>query len=270
MCISLLVYVLLPDVLPSQAPHRKLLLVSFGLVGALSATTFLVLQSSSPVWFLVALLTCVANVGFGASVVAMNSYLPSLAKDSPEVIEIMHELQETPDDVDESLDHPSEDPEAPLMSRTTNQERTALRARYDTALSRAMSRTSSLGIATGYGAGILMLIVALIPVTKLHGSTFSLRLAIGLSGIFWGIFTVPAALWLPSGSVVSSDANAPWQETGDGKWSTRREIVAAWRRLGGMLHPREIKRLRNTFKYLAAWFLLSDGRVRYPPQKNDF
>lgn len=26
-----------------------------------------------------------------------------------------------------------------------------------------------------------------------------------------------------------------------------------------MLHPTEIKRLRNTFKYLGAWFLLSDG-----------
>jgi MFS transporter, UMF1 family len=45
----------------------------------------------------------------------------------------------------------------------------------------------------------------------------------------------------------------------DNKWHIRREVVAAWKRLGGMLQWQEIKRLRNTFKYLAAWFLLSDG-----------
>ncbi|KAJ7641499.1 autophagy-related protein 22-like protein [Roridomyces roridus] len=246
-------------------PHRKLLLVSFGVAGSLAATAFLLISSSSPVWFLAALLTCIANVSFGASTVAMNAYLPSLAKDSPEVVEILHELQEASgtnsrDDTEEGVGRASEDAEAPLISRTPAQEPTELQTRYETALSRAMSRTSSLGIATGYGAGILMLIVALVPVTKLNGSTFSLRLAIGLSGIAWGIFTIPAALWLPS-SVSSEDSgSAPWRETaGDGKWSTRREIAAAWRRLGGMLHPREIKRLRNTFKYLAAWFLLSDG-----------
>ncbi|KAJ7747674.1 autophagy-related protein 22-like protein [Mycena maculata] len=239
-------------------PHRKLLLVSFGLCGALAATVFLILPSSSPVWFVSALLACVANVGFGASVVAMNSYLPSLAKDSPEVVEILLEIQESTDESDDIPERVSENIEAPLIARTVSEERVNQQARYDTALSRATSRISSLGIATGYGAGICLLIVALIPVTKLHGSTLSLRLAIGLSGIWWAVFTLPAALWLPGGHA-AVDENPSWPETSDGKWSTRREIVAAWRRLGGMLHPREIKRLRNTFKYLTAWFLLSDG-----------
>ncbi|KAJ7902874.1 autophagy-related protein 22-like protein [Mycena olivaceomarginata] len=240
-------------------PHRKILLLTFAFFGALAATAFLILPSSSPVWFLCALLASIANVGFGASVVAMNSYLPSLAKDAPEVVQVLTEIQDSADGA--AHDHHSENPDAPLIAPSA--ERTALRARYDTALSRAMSRISSLGIAMGYGAGICLLIVALIPVTKLHGSTFSLRLAIGLSGIWWAVFTIPAALWLPGGSAAAaaaSDEGAAWQESSaDGKWSAGREIVAAWKRLGGMLHPREIKRLRNTFKYLAAWFLLSDG-----------
>ncbi|KAJ6524448.1 autophagy-related protein 22-like protein [Mycena vulgaris] len=240
-------------------PHRKILLVTFGLLGALSATTFLILPSSSPVWFLSALLASIANVGFGASVVAMNSYIPSLAKDSPEVVQIMQEIQESADDPADPSEHPSESADAPLIARTASDERAELRTRYDTTLSRATSRISSQGIALGYGAGICLLIVALIPVTKLHGSTFSLRLAIGLSGIWWAVFTIPAALWLPGAGSASADDGSPWQESGDGKWNARREIVAAWRRLGGMLHPREIKRLMNTFKYLAAWFLLSDG-----------
>ncbi|KAJ7119640.1 autophagy-related protein 22-like protein [Mycena epipterygia] len=239
-------------------PHRKILLITFGLLGACSATIFLILPSSSPVWFLSALLASIANVGFGASVVAMNSYLPSLAKDCPEVVQIMREIQESNDTEDHS-EQVSESPDAPLITGTPSEERTALRTRYDTELSRATSRISSLGIALGYGAGICLLVVALIPVTKLHGSTFSLRLAIGLSGIWWAVFTIPAALWLPGAGATPAGEGAPWEESGDGKWSARREILAAWKRLGGMLHPREIKRLRNTFKYLAAWFLLSDG-----------
>jgi len=40
------------------------------------------------------------------------------------------------------------------------------------------SRISSLGIAMGYA-------IVLVPVEKLHGLTFALRLAIGLSSILW-------------------------------------------------------------------------------------
>ncbi|KAJ7764884.1 autophagy-related protein 22-like protein [Mycena metata] len=238
-------------------PHRKILLVTFGLLGALSATTFLLLPSTSPVWFLSALLASIANVGFGASVVAMNSYLPALAKESPEVVQIREEIEDSADAAEtDGAAGPTESQEAPLISRPPSEEHAALHAKYDAELSRATARISSQGIALGYGAGICLLVVALIPVTKLNGSTWSLRLAIGLSGIWWAVFTIPAALWLPGGRAAAASGGG---ESGDGKWSAWHEIVAAWKRLGGMLHPREIKRLRNTFKYLAAWFLLSDG-----------
>ncbi|KAJ7074582.1 autophagy-related protein 22-like protein [Mycena amicta] len=227
-------------------PHRKILLLTFALLGASAAMLFLLLPSSSPVWFLSSLLACIANVGFGASIVAMNSYLPSLAKDAPEVVAVMDELQDAPGD---SGSHDSENPDAPLIAPTA--ERTALQARYETELSRATSRISSFGIAIGYGAGICLLALTLIPVIKLKGSTFSLRLAIGCSGIWWAAFTIPAALWLPGASSASDESSKGW--------SFRHEIVAAWKRLAGMLRPREIVKLRNTFKYLAAWFLLSDG-----------
>jgi len=251
-------------------PHRKRLLLSFAVLGAAAATLFLALPSSSPVWYISALLAILANVGFGASVVAMNAYLPSLAKDSPEVVAILQEIQDSEDNphlghADGNIDAaPSESPDEPLLPRSQEQQPSELRKRYDNELSRATSRISSLGIALGYGAGICLLIVALIPVTKLRGSTFSLRLAIGLSGIWWAVFSIPAALWLPgAGSDVKAvEENAVWTdsaEMGEGKWNVWREIGAAWRRLGGMLRWREIKKLRNTFKYLAAWFLLSDG-----------
>ncbi|KNZ78914.1 Autophagy-related protein 22-2 [Termitomyces sp. J132] len=200
----------------STAPHRKRLLLSFALLGATPAIIFLVLPSTSPLWILAAPLAIFANVGFGASIVAMNAYLPTLAKESPEVFD-------------------------------------RLRAKYEAELSRVTSRISSFGIALGYGAGIFLLIIALIPVTLLQGSTFALRLAIGLSGVWWAVFTIPAAIWLPGSGVVELSDPSP------GQWSMKREVFAAWKRLGNMLRWTEIKKLRNTFKYLSAWFLLSDG-----------
>ncbi|PPQ88432.1 hypothetical protein CVT25_011536 [Psilocybe cyanescens] len=275
-------------------PHRKLLLLSFAAMGSLAASLFLLLPSSSPVWFLSALLAMSANVGFGASTVAMNSYIPSLAKEAPEVVKILAELQNTETSTDAELDH-EVDPDlslesendtdnnnatAPLLPHSSSQSRplnpidqekkNQLEKDYQAELSRTTARISSLGIAIGYGAGIGMLIVALIPVTVLGGSTFALRLAIGLSGIWWAVFTLPAALWLPSGGAASKSTSGgplrngrPQEEGGldvdDKDWSFWREVGAAWIRLGNMLRWREIKRLRNTFKFLAAWFLLSDG-----------
>ncbi|KAG6848694.1 hypothetical protein H0H93_014822 [Arthromyces matolae] len=260
-------------------PHRKRLLLSFALLGAIPATIFLILPSTSPFWILAAPLAIFANVGFGASVVAMNAYLPTLAKESPEVQRILFEIEDssqgvahishTPTLPDES----SENPDSPLIRQDTTtttslneHELHTLRIKYDTELSRVTSRISSFGIALGYGAGIFLLIIALIPVTLLHGTTFALRLAIGISGIWWAVFTIPAAIWLPGGgggggdgSVGEGGLSSADDASFSGQWNTKREIIAAWKRLGNMLRWSEIKRLRNTFKYLAAWFLLSDG-----------
>jgi len=152
-----------------------------------AATFFLPLPSNSPIWLLSALLAVLANVCFGASVVAMNAYLPSLAKISPEVVCLLEELDGGLHSavIDSNEDSANEAPEDPLLRSSPPDEITkSLRQQYDNALSHAISRISSLGIALGYSAGIILLILTLIPVTSLHGSTFSLRLAIGLSGIW--------------------------------------------------------------------------------------
>ena len=205
----------------------------------------------------------------------MNAYIPSLAQDSPDVVRIFDKLQSFErepelEDSNTSIDDSSapllsNDGSTPQESGETTQKLKLLEAEYQTELSRATSRISSFGIALGYGAGICLLIVALIPVTQLHGSTFSLRLAIGLSGIWWAVFTIPAAIWLPGSSTYRGvHLTAPSSQDnngtpGRGEWNLWKEIIAAWIRLGNMLRWSEIKKLGNTFKYLAAWFLLSDG-----------
>ncbi|KAF9524222.1 MFS general substrate transporter [Crepidotus variabilis] len=244
---------------------RKKLLLVFAALGSIAASGFLALPSSSTVWFLSCILAIFANVGFGASTVAMNAYLPSLAYESESVAMLRQQLQDF-DAANPRTSAESDDDhcavyeqEAPLLNSSSflsdAGERKVLETLYHSELARKTSHISSLGIALGYGSGILLLIVALVPVTKLHGSAFALRLAIGLSGIWWAVFSVPAAVWLPSASVSARQENALDEK----EWTIGGEIVAAWIRLGNMLRWSEIKKLRNTFKYLAAWFLLSDG-----------
>ena len=211
---------------------------------------FFILPSSSPVWQISSLLAIISNVCFGASIVALNAYLPSLARNSEEVTEAAAALADASRSTE--LSDEAEDSENAGLLVSGTPALVDAKVEYSKALTTATSRISSRGIATGYLAGIILLIIALIPVTKLKGSTLSLRLAIGMSGVWWGFFSLPAAVWLPSGSASAeaSEKRAVWQQ-----------ILFSWRRLGGMLRWTEIKKLRNTFKYLAAWFLLSDGSL---------
>ncbi|KAI1793765.1 MFS general substrate transporter [Ganoderma leucocontextum] len=216
-------------------PHRKKLLLTFAALGSLSAILFLLLPSSSAIWPVVALLAIVANVGFGASIVALNAYIPTLAQGAQEVRRTT----------------PIGDAHDPLLGSGGGVDAlvSEAKARHDKLLSATTSRISSQGIALGYAAGI--------------GSTDSLRLAVGLSGLWWALFSLPAAgLASWRGAIVLEESEPDVIATRlreEEDWSISREIVRAWKRLGQMLKWREIKSLRNTFVYLAAWFLLSDG-----------
>lgn len=220
---------------------------------------FLLLPSSSVLWPFIGLLACTSNVGFGASVVAMNSYLPSLARETKEVREALQILiqsrQQNPA-ISEDVEEPGIQLDDILPLKSQPEEA------YKTAVSRSTSQISSLGIALGYVAGIVLLIFAIIPVSLLRSSTYSLRLAIGMSGIWWAVMTVPAGFWLPTGQELMEMDGAGGVRVHDTTaWSWSKEIKGAWVRLGQMLRWREIKRLRNTFWYLSAWFVLSDGKT---------
>ncbi|KAH9989260.1 autophagy-related protein 22-like protein, partial [Russula vinacea] len=218
-----------------RASFRKPLLFGFAALGSISSICFFLLPSSSSIWPLASLLAILANIGFGASIVVLNAYLPRLAASS-----------------------------LPFSDHGNTEK-----------LSRATARISSLGIALGYTAGILLLLVTVLPVQRAGGSTDALRFAIGGSGVWWAVFSIPALLLLPDARGFEEPQNPGATEEREGllaseptpeaaavaatEWSVRREVVDAWKRLGNMLRWENIRRLRNTFRYLAAWFLLSDG-----------
>ena len=226
----------MPILIPHhQASFRKPLLFGFAALGSISSICFFLLPSSSSIWPLASLLAILANIGFGASIVVLNAYLPRLAASS-----------------------------LPFSDHGDTEK-----------LSRATARISSLGIALGYTAGILLLLVTVLPVQRAGGSTDALRFAIGGSGVWWAVFSIPALLLLPDARGFEEPQNPGATEEREGllasepppeaaavaatEWSVRREVVDAWKRLGNMLRWENIRRLRNTFRYLAAWFLLSDG-----------
>jgi UMF1 family MFS transporter len=195
---------------------------------------FFLLPSSSPIWPFSGILSILANIGFGASIVVLNAYLPRLALSS-----------------------------LPFSDHGDSEK-----------FSRATARISSLGIALGYAAGILLLLVTVLPVQRAGGSTNALRFAIGGSGAWWALFSIPALLLLPGAREFEKTQKTSVTEEREGlltsepaseapvvatEWTARREVVDSWKRLGNMLRWENIRRLRNTFRYLAAWFLLSDG-----------
>lgn len=140
---------------------RKRLLTIFTLLGSVSCAIFLFIPSRSILWPLSSLLTISGNVAFGASIVCLNAFLPIIAR--------VHLKQTTNE----------------LYDRVTNE---GLQASHE--VSKATSEISSRGIAAGYGAGILLLVLMLIPVTLMEGSLFSLRLAIAASGVWWLAFGI--------------------------------------------------------------------------------
>ncbi|EJD38369.1 hypothetical protein AURDEDRAFT_72243 [Auricularia subglabra TFB-10046 SS5] len=248
----------------AQIP-RKPLLLAFAAIGSISTTAFLLLSSSSRIWLACSLLAILANVSFGTSIVAMNAYLPDLAKGSPKVraawdeVQIANESNVAPQPVYEA-DLSTDDVTSPLIAEpsyssivdgsTFPAHRAAL-AHYNRLLSLTTSRISSQGIALGYSAGIVLLLLTLVPVTLMRGSTWSLRVAIGASGIWWALFTLPAAWWLPS--------STPDPAKDGERMKLWTEVKGSWARLGQMLLPKEVRRLKNTFWYLAACDLIIVG-----------
>jgi UMF1 family MFS transporter len=90
-------------------------------------------------------------------------------------------------------------------------------------------------------------------VTLMGGRTSSLRVAVGVSAIWWAVFTIPAWRGLPGG------LNTVDQHRSTGASS----LAHGWKRVAKMIKPSEIKSLPNLFTFLLAWIFLSDGMSPY-------
>lgn len=220
---------------------RKRLLAFFTLSGGFACLLFAVIPSRTLFWPVSSILTIAGNVAFGAALVCLNAYIPFLAR-LQVALDWHHGLKIKRDESRPPSSSSIQSVEPSMDGRGSAGPSEASAAE----MSSATSMVSSRGIAAGYGAGILLLSLMLIPVTLMKGSLASLRTAVVVSGLWWLLFAIPAFVWLPVPA-----SHQPKQAVDNA--STRQ----AWRELLVLL--RAHRQLPETFKYLLAWFIMSDA-----------
>lgn len=202
----------------------------------------------------------VSNTGYAISIVCANAFLPGLAKEDPAVVTAARSWEgesshtREGDEEEQALLSATQglaslidiQPESPSVALSQNPEGPEGDQTQSTLLSLTMSRISSTGVGIGFFSGVTVLALLIVPVTLGGGSTASLRLAIGLSGIWWAVFTIPSWLGLPGGSRNAGEAPSI-------------SLASAWKRVGNMVSPRQMRRLPSLYTFLLAWVFLSDG-----------
>ncbi|WVQ63802.1 uncharacterized protein L199_001956 [Kwoniella botswanensis] len=262
----------------ADSPYwRKRLLFILTYTGSFSAILFILFPSTSsaPLVLLAGLLFIVGNTTYSIGTVCSNAFLPVLAREDDDVQKALQEanvVRSEDEDLDDmagyrraSLDQEANNvipsglgpavralsaedlAESDPIGTTSLPKSMGRKTHYETLLSLTISRLSSVGTALGFLSGVSALALLLVPVILLKGSTFSLRLAIALSGIWWAVFTIPSWIGLPSGT--KEDANR----------TEKKSFRDAWKRIGNMIRPKEIRSLPNLYLFLFAWIFLSDG-----------
>ncbi|RDW74737.1 MFS transporter [Aspergillus mulundensis] len=224
--------------------YRKTLLVTFAAIGSISTMFFL--SVASKLYLLGGLFAIVANTCLGASFVLLNSFLPLLVRYHPSLLK---HANPTESDVQATAMDGSRTPllqadgvspdEAPLSD-----------ASKELILS---TQISSYGIGIGYISAVLLQGLCILVIVRTHQTTFSLRVVLFLIGLWWLVFTIPAAFWL------RPRPGPPLLRMQDGKaqQSWLGYMAFAWKSLGRT--AMRTRHLKDLLLFLASWFLLSDG-----------
>ncbi|KAK8843980.1 hypothetical protein IAR55_006772 [Kwoniella newhampshirensis] len=267
----------------ADSPYwRKRLLLVFAYTGALSGIMLLFFPSTPYTWtpLLAALLNTIGNATYSSAILCSNAFLRDLAREDEDVQKALKEqvdMRAIEDDSSGGNDERGGDERTqasidsnegtsllpkrlvPTVRAISTEDlaetdpiaspylTTSPKSHYETLLSLTTSRLSSTGTALGFFSGVSVLTLLFIPITVLGGTTFALRLAIGLSGIWWAVFTLPSWLGLPGGQrSPEDDVNI-------------KSIKEAWIKIGKMVSPSQIRQLPNLYLFLMAWIFLSDG-----------
>ncbi|RAH65854.1 MFS transporter [Aspergillus aculeatinus CBS 121060] len=210
--------------------HRKMLLVLFALAG--SVATMLFLAISPRVYILAALSAIVANTCFGASFVLLNSFLPLLVRHHSSLLK--------------------RDAASPFRPIAPNADRKLVSIKNNQELELS-SKISSYGIGIGYIGAVILQGLCIAVVFATRQTTFSLRLVLFLIGLWWFLFTIPAAIWLRSrpGPPLSHVSHSKNHRAWGGY------VAYAWKSL--LRTAMRTRHLKDILLFLASWFLLSDG-----------
>ncbi|KAK7745349.1 Autophagy protein 22 [Cytospora paraplurivora] len=269
--ISVLLQALIVVSISSFADHghyRKKLLLGFAFLG--SACVMLYIFISKNVYILGAILAIISNVSFGASFVLLNSFLPLLVRNHPEILyaeggavtpdfaatngesqrmEVPHDEEDGEDvlgDNNSTTGLLSGQNHHGLHKVLTHEDQTSLELKLSTEI-------SAKGIGIGYAAGLFVQCAAILILVQMKSSTWSLRVVLLFIGSWWAVFTVPAAFWLRP----RPGPPLPAQDGRSGIGAFFAYTAYAWK---SVYHTvRLARRLLDIVLFLGAWFLLSDA-----------
>ncbi len=246
--------------------YRKSFLLSFAFTG--SVATMLFLAVVPQIYAFGALLAIIANTCFGASFVLLNSFLPVLVRRHPSIQAMASKSD------GRSRDHEQPDSDETVAEDDDRELESSTDALLQSAESRRMppvsitnasaspalqlsTRISSYGIGIGYIAAVIVqtsgILVVLLAGRLTTSSTLILRVVLFFVGLWWFIFTIPAALWLRP----RPGPPLPFSNKSKQTRSWAGYIAYAWRSLfKTMMRARHLK---DVVLFLVAWFLLSDS-----------
>lgn len=263
--VSVLVQALLVVSISCAADHgnyRKMLLLTFAWVGSASVMAYIFVTKDT--YLLGALLTIISNTSFGASFVLLNSFLPLLVRNHPDVIEA--NMARNPDlpGSRPSVDGSGEEAESSMFNSRSNLlagdatpsgtplKRTATHQEITSKELQLSTKISSQGIGIGYCAALFVQCISIGVLVAMKNTTWSQRVVLFMIGSWWTIFTIPAAMWL------RPRPGPPLVKTGrQGRLAWLNYLIFAWKSLFRTI--RLARRLFDITLFLAGWFLLSDA-----------
>lgn len=263
--ISVLIQALLIISMSGAADHghyRKSLLLSFAFTGAVATMLFLAVVPE--VYVLGALLAIISNTCFGASFVLLNSFLPVLVRRHPSIqaAEIDQNSSSQGFNSEPTAEHEDQGHDSAtdsLLQSPSITRRTVPIQVSSAAVSPALrlsTKISSYGIGIGYIAAVIVqtlgITIVVVADSMSTSTTLTLRIALFLVGLWWFIFTIPAALWL------RPRPGPPLPSISNGKQRNWAGYIGyAWLSLGKTIL--RARRLKDVMLFLGAWLLLSDG-----------
>lgn len=269
-----------------RGKFRKKLLVWFAVIGAFSTCGFVAVTQTH--YMVCAILAIISNSAFGAVSVCGNSFLPVIIRNHPDVLEAAKKVkqllaaaskddnnrnngnsqsngnqnpsqQERHDDPTESDSllesvgptiHPSEHPHFIAVS------------------SKLSGMISGRGVALGYISALLVQIATIVIIKSTGSSTYSLKLAVFLVGIWWLVFQIPVSLLLRSrpGPPLSATTHVHEHKSLSHRyWKFMMTITNGgyayisygWSTLYATF--KEARQMKDVAIFLVAWFMISDA-----------
>lgn len=264
--VSVLIQALLVVSISCAADHghyRKKLLLAFAWIGSFSVMCFLFVSRET--YILGAVLTILSNTSFGASSVLLNSFLPLLVRNHPDLFQTRRaqpsdsssdlesrSLEDSdgdmlPNEADFTSPLLTDDslPAGSRLSKTvSHQEMTSKELELSTQI-------SSRGIGIGYSAALFVQCTAIAILIVMKNTTWSQRVVLCIVGAWWATFTIPAALWL------RPRPGPPLTDKSQGRLSGLAYLAYSWKSL--FRTAILARRLLDIMLFLAGWFLLSDA-----------